>query len=42
MGVVVKKRMQEWGNIPDKVPMDTEKAVFKQMGMYILMWETGL
>ena len=30
--VVGKKGMLEWGNIPDKVPMDTEKALFKTNG----------
>ena len=24
--------MLEWGNIPDRVPMDTEKAAFKTNG----------
>ena len=38
---VGKKGMLEWGNIPDKMPMDTEKPHLKQMGRYILMWETG-
>ena len=42
LGVVGKKGMLEWGNIPDKVPMDTEKTALKKMGRYILMWETGL
>ena len=32
LGVVGKKGMLEWGNIPDKVPMDTENAVFKTNG----------
>ena len=29
LGMVGKKGMLEWGNIPDKVPMNTEKAAFK-------------
>ena len=32
LGVVGKKGMLEWGNIPDKVPMDTEKVAFKTNG----------
>ena len=32
LGVVGKKGMLEWGNIPDKVPMDTEKAASKTNG----------
>ena len=32
LGVVGKKGMLEWGNIPDKVPMDTENTAFKTNG----------
>ena len=32
LGVVGKKGMLECGNIPDTVPMDTEKAAFKTNG----------
>ena len=32
LGVVGKKGMLEWRNIPDKVPMDTEKSAFKSNG----------
>ena len=32
LGVVGKKGMLEWGNIPNKMHMDTEKAAFKSNG----------
>ena len=32
LGVVGKKGMLEWGNIPNKVHMDTENAAFKTNG----------
>ena len=31
VGVVGKKGMLEWGNIPDKMPMDTEKVTFNSL-----------
>ena len=32
LGVVGKKGMQEWGNLPEKVPMDTENDASKTNG----------
>ena len=34
LGVVEKKGMLEWGNIPDKVRMDTENVVSKTNGVF--------
>ena len=41
LGVVGMNGMLEWGNIPDKVPMDTEKAASKTNGdVYSNMGDT--